>query len=193
MTKKILSVILLLILGAVIFFAFDYFKKPMDREIFLMKTNMGDIKIELWNDTRPITAGNFSTLAKDGFYDGIKFHRVIDGFVIQGGDPLSKDDSNKPFWGTGGPGYKIEDELSGNNENVRGTLSMANAGPGTGGSQFFINLVDNNPLDSRHSVFGQVIEGMDVVDAIAGTEVDVLDGHKPFRAVVIESVTQVVE
>lgn len=191
--KKVLGVLFFIVLGAGIFIAYNYFNKPMDREIFLMKTNMGDIKIELFNDTRPITAGNFSKLAKEGFYDGIKFHRVIDGFVIQGGDPLSRDDSNKPFWGTGGPGYTIEDELSGNNENVRGTLSMANAGPNTGGSQFFINLVDNNPLDSRHSVFGRVIDGMDVVDAIAITEVDVLDGHKPFRPMVIESVTLVLE
>lgn len=186
--KKFLGIILLI---AVLVVAYIYFKTPMDREVFLMKTNMGDIKIELFNNTRPITAGNFSKLAKEGFYDGIKFHRVIDGFVIQGGDPESKDDSRKDYWGTGGPGYKIQDELDAPNENLRGTLSMANAGPNTGGSQFFINLADNSPLDSRHSVFGKVIEGMDVVDAIASVSVDVLDNHKPLTPVVIESVTLV--
>lgn len=165
------------------------FGKPMERQIFVMKTNKGDMTIELFNDTRPLTAGNFSKLAQAGFYNGVKFHRVIEGFVIQGGDPLSKDDTKRDYWGTGGPGYKIDDELSGDNHNLRGTLSMANAGPNTGGSQFFINLVDNTPLDSRHSVFGKVIEGMDVVDAIGGVDVDVLEGHKPVMPVVIESVT----
>jgi peptidylprolyl isomerase len=183
--KKILGILLLVAVGVV---TFIYFKMPMNREVFLMKTNMGDIKIELFNDTRPVTAGNFSKLAKEGFYEGVKFHRVIEGFVIQGGDPESKDDSRKDYWGTGGPGYKIQDELDAPNENLRGTLSMANAGPNTGGSQFFINLADNSPLDSRHSVFGKVIEGMDVVDAIASVRVDALDNHKPITAVVIESV-----
>lgn len=178
----------IIILGAITYILFGTF---MQRETFVMKTNKGDITIELFNDTRPITADNFSKLAQEGFYDGVKFHRVIEGFVIQGGDPLSKDDDQRDYWGTGGPGYKIEDELSGNNQNLRGTLSMANAGPNTGGSQFFINLVDNTPLDSRHSVFGRVIEGMDVVDAIGATEVDVLEGHKPVEPVVIESMTLV--
>lgn len=186
--KKILGILLLVVVGVV---TFIYFKMPMNREVFLMKTNMGDIKIELYNDTRPVTAGNFSKLAKEGFYDGIKFHRVIDGFMIQGGDPESKDDSRKDYWGTGGPGYKIQDELDKPNENLRGTISMANAGPNTGGSQFFINLVDNSPLDSRHSVFGRVIEGMEVVDAIGAVPVNALENHKPLEAVVIESVTLV--
>lgn len=184
MKKNIWIIIaIILIVGA-----YFIFGKSMERETLTMKTNMGDITIELFNDTRPITAGNFSKLAKEGFYDGVKFHRVIDGFVIQGGDPLSKDDSARNFWGTGGPGYNIEDELGGNNENLRGTLSMANAGPNTGGSQFFINLVDNSPLDSKHSVFGRVIDGMDVVDKIGKTEVDVLDSHKPIAPIVIESI-----
>lgn len=183
--KKIIGVLIVIILGVG---AYLYFTKPMQKETFLMKTNMGDITIELFNDTRPITAGNFSKLAKEGFYDGIKFHRVIDGFMIQGGDPLSADDSKKDYWGTGGPGYKIEDEFEGGNSNVRGTLSMANAGPNTGGSQFFINLVDNNPLDGKHSVFGKVLSGMDVVDAIGSVDVDVDNGNKPISPVVIESV-----
>lgn len=125
-----------------------------------LETNYGDIVIELYGDM-PITAGNFESLVKKGFYDGVIFHRVIDGFMIQGGDPTGT--------GAGGPGYNIKDEFShaGGNKNNRGTISMANAGPNTGGSQFFINLVNNNFLDSKHSVFGEVVEGMDVVDKIA--------------------------
>lgn len=183
--KKILGILVFIGLLVAGYFYFN----SMDREKFLMKTNMGDITIELYNDSRPVTAGNFSKLAQEGFYDGIKFHRVIEGFVIQGGDPLSKDDSQKSYWGTGGPGYTIKDELSGDNKNLRGTLSMANAGANTGGSQFFVNLVDNNPLDSKHSVFGKVVAGMDVVDKIAGVDVDMLDGNKPISPVIIESVT----
>lgn len=126
----------------------------------LLKTNQGDIIIELYNDM-PITAGNFEKLVRQGFYDGVIFHRIIDGFMIQGGDPQGT--------GTGGPGYTIKDEFThtGGNKNNRGTISMANAGPNTGGSQFFINLVDNNFLDDKHPAFGIVIKGMDVVDKIA--------------------------
>ncbi len=143
----------------------------------LLETNLGDIKIQLYDDM-PITAGNFEKLVKDGFYDGVIFHRVIDGFMIQGGDPTGT--------GTGGPGYTIKDEFKGHKNN-RGTISMANAGPNTGGSQFFINLVDNNFLDSKHPVFGEVIEGMDVVDKIAKTETDSQD--KPIEDVVIKKAT----
>ena len=184
-------IILAIIIVAVL--AYIFLKTPMQRETFIMKTNMGDITIELFNDSRPKTAGNFSKLAKEGFYDGVKFHRVIEGFMIQGGDPLSKDDSQRDYWGTGGPGYKIEDELKAPNENLRGTISMANAGPNTGGSQFFINLVDNSPLDSRHSVFGKVVAGLDVVDAIGAVEVEAMENHKPLRNVVIESMVLVTE
>jgi peptidylprolyl isomerase len=118
---------------------------------------MGDVTLQLYGDM-PVTAGNFEKLVKDGFYNGVIFHRVIPNFMIQGGDPTGT--------GTGGPGYAIRDEFSASNRNDRGTISMANAGPNTGGSQFFINLVDNNYLDRQHPVFGRVIEGMDVVDAI---------------------------
>ncbi len=129
-----------------------------------LKTNYGDIIIEL-DENMPITAGNFEKLVSEGFYDGVIFHRVIKNFMIQGGDPTGT--------GMGGPGYTIKDEFSKNNQNNRGTISMANAGPNTGGSQFFINLVDNNYLDSKHPVFGKVVEGMDVVDKIAEVETDV--------------------
>ncbi|GBE19659.1 peptidyl-prolyl cis-trans isomerase B [archaeon BMS3Abin17] len=142
----------------------------------VLKTNMGDILIELYEDM-PITTGNFEKLVKDGFYDGVIFHRVIDGFMIQGGDPQGT--------GMGGPGYTIKDEFThkGGNKNNRATISMANAGPDTGGSQFFINLADNNFLDSKHPVFGEVIEGMDVVDKIAKVEKDAND--KPLEDVTI--------
>lgn len=129
----------------------------------VLETNKGDIVIELAKDM-PITAGNFEKLVSEGFYDGIIFHRVIEGFMIQGGDPTGT--------GMGGPGYKIKDEFTANNRNDKGTISMANAGPNTGGSQFFINLVNNNFLDTKHPVFGKVIEGMDVVDEIAKVETD---------------------
>ena len=123
----------------------------------LLKTSMGDITLQLYEDM-PITAGNFQKLVEKGFYDGTVFHRIIDGFMIQGGDPTGT--------GCGGPGYAIKDEFTRKNRNDRGTISMANAGPNTGGSQFFINLVNNNFLDSKHPVFGKVVEGMDVVDAM---------------------------
>ena len=140
----------------------------------LLKTNQGDIRIKLYEDME-ITAGNFKKLVGEGFYDGIIFHRVIDGFMIQGGDPEGR--------GTGGPGYTIKDEFKGHKNN-RGTISMANSGPNTGGSQFFINLVDNNFLDEKHPVFGEVIEGMDVVDKIGKVKTDAQD--KPLEDVVIE-------
>ncbi len=141
-----------------------------------LQTNMGDIVIELYDDM-PITASNFEKLVKDGFYDGVIFHRIIDGFMIQGGDPEGT--------GMGGPGYTIKDEFThkGGNKNNRGTISMANAGPNTGGSQFFINLVDNNFLDSKHPAFGKVIKGMDVVDKIAKVETGAND--KPLEDIKI--------
>jgi peptidylprolyl isomerase len=130
-------------------------------KIARIETNMGTIRIALAPDM-PITAGNFEKLVNEGFYNGIIFHRVINGFMIQGGDPIGN--------GTGGPGYAIKDEFPPGNRNDRGTISMANAGPNTGGSQFFINLVDNNFLDGKHPAFGKVVEGMDVVDKIGKTK-----------------------
>ena len=129
----------------------------------LLETTMGDVKIELL-DGMPITTGNFPKLVEKGFYNNTIFHRVIPGFMIQGGDPQGT--------GLGGPGYTIKDELPPSNRNARGTISMANAGPNTGGSQFFINVVDNNRLDSKHPAFGRVVAGMEVVDAISRTPTD---------------------
>ena len=129
-----------------------------------LRTNMGNIVIELYDDM-PITAGNFKKLVQQRVYDGTIFHRIIDGFVIQGGDPTGT--------GHGDPAIPtIPDEFTGHNRNDRGTIGMANAGPNTGSSQFFINLVDNNRLDAKHPVFGKVIEGMNVVDNIARVDTD---------------------
>lgn len=169
--------------------------KNATNPIARLETTAGTIAIELYEDVMPITAGNFAELVSNGFYDGIKFHRVIDGFMIQGGDPETKTD-NVARYGTGGPGYEIADEFVELDylSNIRGTISMANSGPNTGGSQFFINLVDNvaldfdkQPLTSRHPVFGQVVEGMEIVDAIAKTPTNQRD--LPLEDVVIVQAT----
>ncbi len=147
-----------------------------------LETNHGDIVIELYRDM-PVTAGNFERLVREGIYDGVIFHRVISGFMIQGGDPTGT--------GMGDPKIpKIKDEFVAGHSNVRGTISMANAGPNTGSSQFFINLADNSfldydkqPLGSKHPVFGEVVKGMDVVDVIAGVATGA--GDRPIEDVVI--------
>lgn len=151
------------------------------------KTNKGSFTVELNATDAPNTVANFTKLAKEGFYSGVKFHRVIAGFMIQGGDPLTKDDTKSALWGTGGPGYKFADEIHANNRNEVGTISMANAGPNTNGSQFFINVNNNAGLNPKHTVFGKVVSGMDVVTAIENVEVGPQD--RPVSPVIIESVT----
>ncbi len=159
----------------------------------VFKTNRGDIEIEFY-DFAPVTANNFITLAQDGFYDGTRFHRVIENFMVQGGDPLSADISAKARWGTGGPGYTIQDEFTEGMTNRTGTIAMANTGqPNSGGSQFFINVADNTnldydkqPLSSKHPVFGSVTKGMDIVVAISQVDKDTAD--RPLEDVIIESV-----
>lgn len=141
----------------------------------LLETNYGNITIQLRSDMS-ITSGNFENLVKKGTYNGVIFHRIIQGFMIQGGDPT----------GTGYGDRKIpmiKDEFNGKQQNNRGTISMANAGPNTGSSQFFINLVNNNFLDNKHPVFGDVVQGMDVIDKIASVETDHND--KPLEEVKI--------
>jgi cyclophilin family peptidyl-prolyl cis-trans isomerase len=177
-------------------------------------TNKGTIRIELFGDDVPQTVQNFGNLAQDGFYDGIRFHRVISGFMIQGGDPLTKDPSKKSQWGTGGPGYAIRDEFkcenggisydfTGYNESANpcggqgglalkhdreGRVSMANKGePKSGGCQFFITVDEQPRLDGTHPVFGQVVEGMDVVHEIAKLSTDRRD--RPKKEVLVDSVT----
>ncbi|MDP3726041.1 MAG: peptidylprolyl isomerase [bacterium] len=185
----------LLIIGVIFFFISDKNEEvvtTIDNPVVVFKTTKGDIEIELFIDKMPITSGNFLKLAKEGFYNGVKFHRVIPGFMIQSGDPLSKKD-NTALYGTGGPGYSIADEFVEGLSNVRGTIAMANSGPNSGGSQFFINLVDNVGLDfdkepfaSSHPVFGKVVSGMDVVLAISKVETGERD--IPIVPVVIERI-----
>ncbi len=166
--------------------------------IAVLKTTLGTIELELFEDQMPITTGNFIKLAEEKFYDNTKFHRVIEGFMIQAGDPNTKGD-NVMSYGQGGPGYTIQDEFIAGPllTNTRGTIAMANTGqPNSGGSQFFINTVDNIALDfndtiapqSNHPVFGRVIKGMDVVDAIEKVETE-RQSNRPITPVVIESVT----
>lgn len=143
-------------------------------------TNKGTFEVELFEDKAPITTKNFIDLSEKGFYDGLIFHRVIDGFMIQGGDPNGN--------GTGGPGYTIPDEFDpALKHDDEGILSMANAGPNTGGSQFFITLAATPWLDNHHAVFGKVIEGMDVVRDIGHTQTGY--GDRPVHDVVIEKIT----
>ena len=155
--------------------------------IVTLHTNKGDIEIELFVDRTPNTVANFTKLAGEGFYNGVKFHRVIPGFMIQGGYPLTKDDSKVALWGTGGPGYSFADEITPENKNDIGTISMANAGPNTNGSQFFINTAANNFLDGKHTVFGRVVSGMETVSAIENIPTGEAD--RPLNPVVINTVT----
>ena len=142
-------------------------------------TTLGDFTAELFEDKAPKTAGNFIALVEKGFYDGIIFHRVIDDFMIQGGDPTGP--------GMGGPGYEIDDEFGpGLRHDSEGILSMANAGPNTGGSQFFITLVPTPWLDGHHAIFGRITEGMDVVHKIGSTPTDYAD--RPLKDVVMTRV-----
>jgi cyclophilin family peptidyl-prolyl cis-trans isomerase len=144
------------------------------------ETNYGNFKVELYDDKAPITTDNFKKLVNDGFFDGLVFHRVIDGFMIQGGDPSGD--------GTGGPGYDIQDEFHQDlKHSKKGILSMANSGfPNTGGSQFFITLAATSWLDGKHSVFGKVVSGIDVIDKIGKVQTAELD--RPVEPVVMEKV-----
>ena len=171
MKRKTIILILLLLLAIVGYKMIDTSK---DSNTVLLKTNHGNIKIKLYEDMT-ITSGNFKNLVKKGTYDGIIFHRIIPNFMIQGGDPTGTGygDSSIP---------KIKDEFKGHKNN-KGTISMANSGPNTGSSQFFINLINNNFLDSKHPVFGEVIEGMDVVDKIAKVKTGQMD--RPLENVII--------
>ena len=162
-------------------------KDIMEQTKATLKTNKGTIVIELFADKTPNTVKNFTTLSESGFYNETKFHRIIEGFMIQGGDPLSKDDTMKARWGTGGPGYMFEDEIVSSLSNVPGTISMANAGPNTNGSQFFINVGENTFLDGKHAVFGKVVEGMDIVEELNSVATDATD--KPLDPVVISTIT----
>lgn len=187
---SILFSILIVICIVVIFMMVNSNQTQKNEGVVVFETTKGDIEIELFLEQSPVTAGNFKSLVEQGFYDGTRFHRVISDFMIQGGDPLSRDESQRNMWGTGGPGYAIDDEFIDGLSNVRGTLSMANSGPNTGGSQFFINLVDNQyldwnkePMQSKHPVFGRVISGLEIVDMIGSVETNQRD--QPLEDIVI--------
>ncbi len=174
MKFKTTGIIIFIILLLIVVFVASSLKQKTT--LVMLETNMGNITLELYGDM-PVTSGNFQSLVEKGFYNNVIFHRVINGFMIQGGDPTGT--------GAGGPGYAIKDEFThkGGNKNDRGTISMANSGPNTGGRQFFINLVNNNFLDTKHPAFGKVVEGMDLVDAIAKVETD--SGDRPLEEVKI--------
>ena len=159
--------------------------KIQKEKVAVLETNLGTIKFKMFYKDAPKTCANFERLTEKKFYDGIKFHRVIKDFMIQTGDPNSRDDD----WsddGTGGPGYKFEDEIN-EHKLVRGAVAMANSGPNTNGSQFFIVTAKETPwLDGKHTVFGKVIEGMDIVDKIGNSETN--ENDHPLKDIVMEKV-----
>ena len=156
----------------------------MVNKIVVFETSMGNFELELFCDKMPITTENFLYLVEEGCYTGMRFHRVIKDFMVQGGDPLSKNDKIRNRWGTGGT-EPIQDEFVSGLSNTRGTISMANAGPQTGSSQFFLNVADNEyldfdkkPFNSKHPVFGKIVSGMEVVDEISEVRSDSMDRPK---------------
>ena len=160
-------------------------------EVALINTCHGQMVVEFWSDVAPGHVENFKKLAKQGFYDGTAFHRVVKGFMIQGGDPLTKDAANEDRWGTGNPGYKIKAEFN-DRPHVRGVLSMARSqDPNSAGSQFFICLADARFLDKQYTAFGTVIGGDDVLEAIGSVETTFAGGReksRPTRRMSVESV-----
>lgn len=187
---KAFFIILLIIIAFVVFVVIkrpetDKNLETTQNPIVILKTNFGDISLELFEKDAPETVKNFLKLAKENFYNDTKFHRVIKNFMIQGGDPLSKDDKPEND-GTGGPGYTFKDEIN-NHKLVRGILAMANAGPNTNGSQFFIVTALETPhLDGKHTAFGKVIDGMETVEKIENLPTDKND--RPKQDAIIKSV-----
>jgi peptidyl-prolyl cis-trans isomerase B (cyclophilin B) len=156
------------------------------KEVAVIKTSEGEMVAEFWPDVAPKTVENFKKLAKSGFYDGTAFHRVIKGFMIQGGDPLTKDENQKARWGTGDPGYKIDAEFN-KKSHTKGVLSMARSqDPNSAGSQFFICHGNPTFLDGQYTAFGKLIKGEDVLDKIATTKT--LPGDRPEKRVNVESI-----
>ncbi len=164
---------------------------PASDEVAVIKTTDGTMVAEFWRDAAPATVANFIKLAKAGFYDGTAFHRIIAGFMIQGGDPLTKDPSKEDLWGTGGPGYSIKAEFNAH-KHVRGVLSMARSSdPDSAGSQFFLMLGPTPQLDGQYTAFGQLIKGDDVLEKIGATPVTASSSgepSKPTKCVEIKSI-----
>jgi peptidyl-prolyl cis-trans isomerase B (cyclophilin B) len=168
-------------------------KKPMNltNEVAVIKTSEGEMVAEFWPDVAPNTVENFKKLARSGFYDGTAFHRIVKGFMIQGGDPLTKDPAKESRYGTGDPGYKIKAEFN-NRSHERGVLSMARSSdPDSAGSQFFICLANVSRLDHQYTTFGKIIKGDDVLGKIGDTEVTMSNSgerSKPTKRVTVESI-----
>lgn len=162
-----------------------------NKEVAVIKTNKGEMVVEFWPDVAPKTVENFKKLANSGFYDGTCFHRIVKGFMIQGGDPLTKDPEEEYRWGTGNPGWKIKAEFN-ERPHVRGVLSMARSqDPNSAGSQFFICLADAKFLDRQYTAFGKVIQGDDVLGLIGDTPTGMSNGgerSKPKERIAVESV-----
>ena len=181
--KTIFILIIILTIITLIFFLKPNQGEKMNENentVVTIETNKGIMKLKLYDKEAPITTANFKKLINQGYYDGIIFHRVIKNFMIQSGDPTGT--------GSGGPSYTIQDEFSSDlKHNKKGILSMANAGPNTGGSQFFITLIPTPWLDNKHSVFGELIEGEDVLDAIGNSQVG--PGDRPSEDIVMIKVT----
>ena len=167
--------------------------KPMNlsaNEVAVIKTSEGDMVVEFWTDAAPNTIQNFKKLARSGFYDGTTFHRIVKGFMIQGGDPLSKDPNKENLYGTGGPGYKIKAEFN-DHPHEHGVISMAREpDPDSAGSQFFICLAPVPRLDHQYTTFGKVIKGTDALEKIGDTPVEMAHGEmsKPTKRVVINKI-----
>jgi cyclophilin family peptidyl-prolyl cis-trans isomerase len=193
--KSLISIIILIVVALGLGWVINN-QQPASQEVVnqeetqnmkaIITTTQGVIELELFSELAPNTVNNFVKLAEEDFYTGVKFHRVIKGFMIQGGDPLTKDEEQVDFWGTGGPGYQFEDEIHAENNNLTGTISMANAGPNTNGSQFFINTADNSFLDPKHTVFGKVVSGMETVTVIE--DVDTFPNDRPIEHVEITNI-----
>jgi peptidyl-prolyl cis-trans isomerase B (cyclophilin B) len=168
-------------------------QKPMNsaKEVAVIKTSEGEMVAEFWPEVAPNTVENFKKLARSGFYDGTAFHRIVKGFMIQGGDPLTKDPAKESRYGTGDPGYKIKAEFN-DRSHERGVLSMARSSdPDSAGSQFFICLANVSRLDHQYTTFGKIIKGDDVLGKIGDTEVTTSDSgerSKPTNRVTVESI-----
>jgi peptidyl-prolyl cis-trans isomerase B (cyclophilin B) len=189
MKKILLTCLFGLLVGLVTVRAEDAKKddaKASSKEVAVIKTSAGTMVAEFWTDAAPKTIANFKKLAKSGFYDGTLFHRVIKGFMIQGGDPLTKDPAKESMWGTGGPGYSVDAEFN-DHPHVKGVLSMARSNdPNSAGSQFFICHGDPSFLDHQYTTFGKLIKGEDVLEKIANTPTHPQD--RPNTPQVIESI-----
>src|SRR5580704_2662299 len=168
MKHPLFSLLLACTLGAI---SLSSSARAADKEVAVLKTSQGEMVVEFWPDVAPNTVNNFIKLAKSGFYDGTAFHRIIKGFMVQGGDPLTKDASQEGAWGTGGPGYNVNAEFN-DHSHQYGVLSMARSSdPNSAGSQFFICDGNASFLDHQYTAFGHLIKGGDVLDKIANTPV----------------------